>query len=108
MRSASARRFPVQLEQEFVVDAPQVHGEVEPTRYLGDGVVLRIGMGLADRVDDVRSGLLLPEACMLHEAGEFHERKHGVAAEPARNSTGVAVDTVYSAGIGSAGCRGYR
>ena len=34
---------------------------------------------------------------MLHEAGEFHERKHGVAAEPERNSTGVAVDTVYSA-----------
>ena len=34
---------------------------------------------------------------MLHEAGEFHEREHGVAAEPARNSTGVAVDTVYSA-----------
>ena len=45
---------------------------------------------------------------MLHEAGEFHERKHGVAAEPERNAAGVAVDTVYSAGIGSAGCRGYR
>ena len=80
-----------------VVEAPQIHGEVEPARHLGDGVVLRIGMGLADGVDDVRSVLLPPETLTLHEAGEFHEREHGVAAEPARNAAGVAVGAVDSA-----------